>query len=89
MAMAHTERPFLPAAGHDWFLPLYDPIIYDSGKRNGRYADLYLANWIGFFLEEVQGNQIWGRIIPIGGIYDRSAADAPMGAFPLAIRLVK
>lgn len=26
MAMTRSERPYLPAAGHDWFLPLYDPI---------------------------------------------------------------
>ena len=32
-------------------IPLYDPIVYDSGKRNGRTADLVTANWIGFFLE--------------------------------------
>jgi len=24
--MADAERSFVPAAGHDWFLPLYDPI---------------------------------------------------------------
>ena len=34
-------------------IPLYDPIVYDSGKRNGRTADLVTANWIGFFLEEI------------------------------------
>jgi ubiquinone/menaquinone biosynthesis C-methylase UbiE len=26
MTLAKSERPFLPAAGHDWFLPLYDPL---------------------------------------------------------------
>lgn len=26
MAMAQSERSYLPAAGHDWFLPLYDPL---------------------------------------------------------------
>ena len=70
-------------------IPLYDPIVYDSGKRNGRTADLVLANWIGFFLDHVDGNGLYGRIIPIGGIYDSSAEAAPSGAFPLAIRLVK
>ncbi len=24
--MARSERGFVPAAGHDWLLPLYDPI---------------------------------------------------------------
>jgi ubiquinone/menaquinone biosynthesis C-methylase UbiE len=25
--MTHTERTYLPAAGHDWTLPLYDPFV--------------------------------------------------------------
>jgi hypothetical protein len=70
-------------------IPLYDPPFYDSGKRNGRYADLKVANWIGFFLEYTQGNGLWGRIIPIAGIRDRNGGPAPAGAFPMAIRLVQ
>ena len=70
-------------------IPLYDPIIYDSGKRNGRTADLVTANWIGFFLDYMDGNGLVGRIIPIGGIYDKNSGPAPAGAFPVAIRLVQ
>ena len=70
-------------------IPLYDPIVYDAGKRNGRGADLVTANWIGFYLDYIEGNGIVGRIIPIGGIYDKNYPDAPVGAFPVAIRLVK
>jgi Flp pilus assembly protein TadG len=69
-------------------IPLYDPVYYAEGKKNGRYADLKVANWIGFFLEEVIGNNIWGRIIPISGIRS-GRADAPDGLFPKAIRLVE
>jgi hypothetical protein len=69
-------------------IPLYDPEFYDSGKRNGRTADLKTANWIGFFAEWVGGNEIHGRIIPIAGIRDGSQ-DAPENLFPKAIRLVK
>jgi Flp pilus assembly protein TadG len=69
-------------------IPLYDPIKYDSGKRNGRTADLYVANWIGFFAESLSGNQVYGRIIPIAGIYD-SNYQSVSGVFPQAIRLVK
>ena len=69
-------------------IPLYDPQYYDEGKRNGRNASLITANWIGFFLESVVGNGIYGRIIPIAGIRDKNG---PQGsaAFPLAIRLVQ
>ena len=70
-------------------IPLYDPIVYDSGTRNGRSADLVTANWIGFFLESTQGNGIWGRIIPIGGIRDKSAPMPPPGLNPKALRLVE
>ena len=69
-------------------IPLYDPIVYDSGKRNGRTADLVTANWIGFFLESTQGNGLNGRIVPIKGIRDKTGP-APDGIFPMAIRLVK
>lgn len=27
LPMASTDRPYLPAAGHDWALPLYDPLV--------------------------------------------------------------
>ncbi len=70
-------------------MPLFDPIYYDLGKRNGRNADLKTANWIGFFLEEIQGNGLWGRIIPIAGIRDSNAGPAPDGLNPKAIRLVQ
>jgi ubiquinone/menaquinone biosynthesis C-methylase UbiE len=37
MAMTQSERQYLPAAGHDWFLPLYDPLTsllgVDSARR--------------------------------------------------------
>ena len=68
-------------------IPLYDPIFYEQGKQNGRYADFKVANWIGFFLESTAGNEIYGRIIPIAGIADTNYA-TPDSAFPIAIRLV-
>jgi Flp pilus assembly protein TadG len=70
-------------------IPLYDPIVYDSGKRNGRSADLVTANWIGFFLESTEGNGIWGRIIPIGGIRDSTHEGPPIALNPKALRLVE
>ncbi len=69
-------------------IPLYDPIYYDSGKRNGRNADLKTANWIGFFVDQVSGNNIFGRIIPLAGVYDKNGP-APNGALPKAIRLIQ
>jgi Flp pilus assembly protein TadG len=68
-------------------IPLYDPTYYSEGRRNGRYADLKVANWIGFFAEEVRSNSIYGRIQPIAGI--RTGDPVPAGVFPIAIRLIK
>jgi hypothetical protein len=68
-------------------IPLYDPPFYDSGKRNGRIADLKVANWIGFFADHVSGNAIYGRIIPIAGI--RTGDPVPDGLSIRSIRLVK
>ena len=69
-------------------IPLYDPVYYDAGKRNGRNADLKTANWIGFFAERVSGNNIYGVITTITGIYDKNGP-APNAALPKTIRLVQ
>ena len=33
---ARSERTYLPAAGHDWFLPLYDPLTRLLGVQKAR-----------------------------------------------------
>ncbi len=70
-------------------IPVYDPVYYDTGKRNGRNADLKAANFIGFFIEGMQGNDVVGRITPVSGLLDGGGGPAPNGAFPLTIRLVQ
>lgn len=69
-------------------IPLYDPYKYEDGKRNGRTADIYIGNYLGFFIEEMRGNEVYGRITPVGGIYKGGAGPAP-GAFPKVITLVE
>ena len=64
-------------------IPLFDPDFYDTGKRNGRNADLKSLNFLGFFVEEMQGNEVIGRITPIAGVRTRAGyGPAPDGAFP-------
>jgi ubiquinone/menaquinone biosynthesis C-methylase UbiE len=41
--MIHSERAFLPAAGHDWFLPIYDPLTKLLGVDRARRALLEQA----------------------------------------------
>jgi Flp pilus assembly protein TadG len=70
-------------------IPLFDPVYYDGGKRNGRNADLKAVNYMGFFIEKMQGGNVVGRITPVGGILTGNGGPAPAGAFPLAIVLVE
>ncbi len=69
-------------------IPLYNPEEYDAGKVTGRTATLVVVKWLGFFLEDIQGNEAYGRIFPITGV---SAATTPSTTTPLAyvIRLVQ
>ena len=70
-------------------IPLFDPVYYDTGKRNGNNASLKFVNYLGFFVEEMQGNLVKGRVTPIGGLRKGGMGPAPETAFPRAIRLVQ
>jgi hypothetical protein len=70
-------------------IPVYDPVYYDTGKQNGRNADLKVANYIGFFIESLSGNNVYGRITPVAGLMKGSNGAAPINAFPKSIRLVE
>jgi hypothetical protein len=70
-------------------IPVFDPVYYETGKTNGRNADLKAVNYIGFFVERMQGNDVRGYITPIGGLYNGNGGPAPVGAFPKAIVLVE
>jgi Flp pilus assembly protein TadG len=70
-------------------LPLYDPKKYAEGKANGRNADFWLANIMGFFIDRREGNQVYGFITPISGLLNPNIGPVAGGAFPVAIRLVE
>jgi Flp pilus assembly protein TadG len=71
-------------------IPLFDPVYYDTGKRNGRNASLKFVNYLGFFVERMQGNEVVGRITPVGGLRKGNGyGPAPEGSFPKSIRLVE
>jgi Flp pilus assembly protein TadG len=70
-------------------IPLFDPVYYYTGKMNGRNASLKFVNYLGFFLERMNGNEVVGRITPVAGVMDRNAGPAPAAAFPYVIRLVQ
>jgi Flp pilus assembly protein TadG len=71
-------------------IPLFDPDFYWTGKQNSRNADLRAVNFLGFFIEKMQGNEVVGRVTPIGGLRKGTGyGPAPEGAFPKVIRLVQ
>ena len=69
-------------------IPLYDPMVYATGKQNGRTADFRVANFIGFFVEYEGGNQVTGRIVKINGLLNGNGPK-PGAFFPKVIRLVQ
>jgi len=70
-------------------IPTYDPQVFADGAQHGRNIDLQLVSFIGFFLEDMRGNDVVGRITPVGGISSASRGPAPIGSFPKVIRLVQ
>lgn len=70
-------------------IPVFDPVYYETGKQNGRTADLKAVNYVGFFIEGMQGNDVTGRITPIGGLMKGDGGGGSPAAFPRAIVLVK
>ena len=70
-------------------IPVYDPVHYELGKQNSTNASLKIANYIGFFMEGMQGGEVIGRITPVAGVLSGGNGPAPAGAFPMVIRLVQ
>ena len=70
-------------------IPLYDPYYYANGKLNGRDADFKIANFLGFFVDSIQGNSVFGYVTNVVGVVDKDAGPAPANSFPKAIRLVQ
>jgi len=70
-------------------IPVFDPAAYEESRQHGR-LDIEVANLVGFFIEELQGNSVLGRIVPMTGlIRNNSGGPAPAGSFLKAIRLVQ
>jgi len=71
-------------------LPLYDPMVYEEGQQSGKSGpQLKIVNYLGFFVEGITGaGQVTGRITPISGKV-AGTGTPPVGAFPMAILIVK
>jgi Flp pilus assembly protein TadG len=69
-------------------IPAYDPLYFDQGKQAGNFNQIRISNFVGFFIDHLEGSDVIGRITPVAGLLD-SSTPAPVGAFARAIRLVQ
>jgi hypothetical protein len=71
-------------------IPVFDPLVYDESRRHGR-MDIEVANLVGFFIEDMVGNSVLGRIVPMTGLIRTGGpgGGVPAGSFLRAIRLVE
>lgn len=68
-------------------LPVFNPKQYEEGREHGRLA-IEVANFVGFFIEDMVGNDVLGRVVPMTGLL-RGDGPGPAGAFLRVIRLVE
>ncbi len=69
-------------------IPVFDPDVFERGRQTGR-IDIQIANFVGFFIEEMVGNNVIGRIVPMVGLVRDNGGGVPEGSFLRAIRLVE
>ena len=70
-------------------IPVFDPYVYESARQTGA-TDVTIANFVGFFIEDLQGNSVLGRMVPMTGlIRNNGGPPIPNGAFLQAIHLVE
>jgi hypothetical protein len=68
-------------------LPVFDPYVYEESRQHGR-QDMKIANFVGFFIENLSGNTVTGRMVPMTGLVSGNGPVSP-GAYLSAIRLVE
>lgn len=70
-------------------IPVFDPAQYEESRQHGR-LEIQVANLVGFFIEDMQGNDVTGRMVPMTGlIRNDTGGPGPNGAYLRAIRLVQ
>jgi len=71
-------------------LPVFDTYVYELARQTGR-TEIKIANLVGFFIEDMVGNDVRARIVPAMGLIrpNGGGGGVPNGAFLRAIRLVE
>ncbi len=70
-------------------IPVFDVGVYEDARQNGRTTVL-VVNLLGFYLERVQGNDIYGRLVSAAGLLENGRGGVGLeSAFALQIVLVR
>ena len=92
MSQAYTSGAFWQGFG-----AFFDPIVAEFGWSRAitagavslqRTESGMISPFVGFFIENLQGNDVVGRIVPMTGLV-RGGIPVPTDAFLRAIRLVQ
>lgn len=69
-------------------LPVFDPNVYEASRQHGR-QDMKIANFVGFFIEDLQGNSVKGRMVPALGLVRPTGGPLSPNTYLKAIVLVE
>jgi Putative Flp pilus-assembly TadE/G-like len=69
-------------------IPVFDTAEYHAGKMNG-LTTLTVVNILGFFIDDIQGNDVVGYLTEAPGLSTGNSAIAPPASFLAQIQLVR
>lgn len=68
-------------------VPVFDVDAYEEGRQAGR-TDLIVVNIMGFFLDDVIGNNIYGRLVSAAGLLEAGGGGVVSLASAFAVQIV-
>lgn len=69
-------------------IPLYDPDYYERHQQTGRNVAFRVANYLGVFVEGMDGDEVIARITPAPG-FRSGDTNIPNGMFLKTVRIVQ
>lgn len=86
---AQAEVPCAADSPRIVALPVYDTAFFWHYSRSGGEPHLRVVNILGFFIEQVQGSEVAGRIVPVPGLRLDNETIDPRASFLSQIQLVR
>jgi Flp pilus assembly protein TadG len=69
-------------------IPIFDTALYESTKRQG-IPQFKVVNILGFFLDQMQGNDVRGYLTEMPGLSTGSVSINPLASFLTTIQLIR